>query len=106
LRVESRAANDEDYETMLHIASPLNASEAITAPVLFVVGEKDALLPAEESERMAKRLKAAGVATEVLVVPDAKRFFNFRQPEQAAQAWQATVAWLDRYLRATPLAGR
>ncbi len=105
LRVESRAANDEDYETMLHIASPLNASEAISAPVLFVVGEKDALLPAEESERMAQRLRAAGVTTEVLIVPGAKRFFNFRQPEQAKQAWQASVAWLDRFLHPKPPAG-
>ena len=105
LRVESRAANDEDFQTMLHLASPLNVSEAISAPVLFVVGAKDALLPAEESERMAKRLKAAGVTAEVLVVPDAKRFFNFRQPQQATQAWQATVAWLDRYLHPKPHAG-
>jgi dienelactone hydrolase len=106
LRVESLAANDEDLQTMMHLASPLNASEAISAPVLFVVGEKDALLPVEESERMAKRLKAAGVTSEVLVVPDGKRFFNFRQPEQATQAWQATVAWLDRYLHPRPPTGR
>ena len=106
IRVESRAANAEDFQTMLHLASPLNASEAISAPVLFVVGAKDALLPAEESERMAERLKAAGVTAEVLVVPDAKRFFNFRQPQQATQAWQATVAWLDRYLHPRPSAGR
>jgi dienelactone hydrolase len=106
LRVESRAANDEDFQTMIHLASPLNASEAISAPVLFVVGEKDALLPAEESERMAKRMKAAGLTAEVLVVPDAKRFFNFRQPEPATQAWQAAVAWLDRYLHPRPPAGR
>jgi len=73
--------------------------------VLFVHGAKDTLLPAEESERMAERLKAAGVTAEVLVVPDAKRFFNFRQPQQATAAWQATLAWLDRYLRPMPPAG-
>ena len=105
LRVESRAANDEDFQTMLHLASPLNVSEAIHAPVLFVTGAKDTLLPAEESERMDERLKAAGVTAEVLVVPDAKRFFNFRQPQQATEAWQATLAWLDRYLHPTPPAG-
>ena len=106
LRDESRAANDEDYLTMLTISSPLNASEAISAPTLFIVGEKDALLPPEESERMAKRMKAAGVTAEVLVIPDAKRFFNYRHPEQATQSWQAAVAWLDRYLQPKRSASR
>jgi dienelactone hydrolase len=104
-RVESRAANDEDFQTMLQMASPLNASEAIRSPVLFVHGDKDTMVPLEESERMAARLKAAGATAEVLVVPDAKRFFNFRQPQQATQAWQATVAWLDRYLHPKLQAG-
>src|SRR5258706_8315318 len=102
LRVESRAANDEDFQTMLQMASPLNASEAIHAPVLFVHGDKDTMLPLEESQRMAERLKAAGVTTEVLVVPGGERLFNFSQPEQATQAWKATLAWLDRYLHPTP----
>jgi dipeptidyl aminopeptidase/acylaminoacyl peptidase len=56
------------------------------------------LLPLEESERMAERLRAAGGTVELLVLPDAGRLFNFQQPEQASQAWRATLAWLDRYL--------
>ena len=106
MRVESRAANDEDFQTMLQMASPLNASEAIKAPVLFVHGDKDTMLPLEESQRMAERLKAAGITAEVLVVPGGERLFNFTQPEQATQAWKATLAWLDRYLHPTPPAGR
>jgi hypothetical protein len=54
---------------------------------------------------MAERLKASGATTEVLVVPGGERLFNFRQPQQATQAWQATLAWLDRYLHPTPPAG-
>ena len=54
---------------------------------------------------MAERLKASGDTTEVLVVPDGGRLFNFRQPQQATKAWQATLAWLDRYLHPTPQAG-
>jgi dipeptidyl aminopeptidase/acylaminoacyl peptidase len=106
MRVESRASNDEDFQTMLQLASPLSVSEAIRAPVLFVHGAKDTLLPLEESERMAERLRVAGDTAEVLVVPGAKRLFNFRQPQQATQAWQAALAWLDRYLHPTPPAGR
>jgi dipeptidyl aminopeptidase/acylaminoacyl peptidase len=47
---------------------------------------------------MAERLRAAGGTVELLVLPDAGRLFNFQQPEQASQAWRATLAWLDRYL--------
>jgi len=101
LRVESRAADDEQFQTMLRLASPLFVSEAIRAPVLFVHGAKDTLLPMEESQRMAERMKAAGGTAEVLVVQDAGRLFNFSNAEQATQAWQATVAWLDRYVRAS-----
>jgi dipeptidyl aminopeptidase/acylaminoacyl peptidase len=80
-------------------------AEFVRAPVLFVHGAEDTLLPVEESERMAERLKASGDTTEVLVVQDAGRLFNFRQPQQATQAWQATLAWLARYLHPTAGAG-
>jgi dipeptidyl aminopeptidase/acylaminoacyl peptidase len=80
-------------------------ADLIRAPVLFVHGAEDTLLPLEESERMAERLKASGDTTEVLVVPGGERLFNFRQPQQATQAWQAALAWLDRYLHPTPRGG-
>jgi dienelactone hydrolase len=105
MRVESRAKDDEELQTMLQLASPLFVSEAIRAPVLFVHGADDTMLPLEESQRMAERMKAAGGTAEVLVVPDAGRLFNFHQTEQASEAWKATVAWFDRYLRPATLAG-
>jgi dienelactone hydrolase len=105
LRDESGASSDEDFQTMLRLASPLSMAEYVRAPVLFVHGAQDTLLPPEESERMAEQLKASGGTTEVLLVPGGDRLFNFRQPRQATDAWQATLAWLHRYLD-TPPAGR
>jgi dipeptidyl aminopeptidase/acylaminoacyl peptidase len=105
LRVESGAVDDEDFQRMLRLASPMTMAEFVRAPVLFVHGAQDTLLPPEESERMAERLRASGTITEVLLVPDAGRLFNFREPQQATQAWQATLAWLDRYLRKTAPTG-
>jgi dienelactone hydrolase len=105
LRDESGASNDDEFQSSLRLASPLYMAEFVRAPVLFVHGAQDTLLPPEESERMAERLKASGGTTEVLVVPGAGRLFNFRQPQQATHAWQATLAWLDRYLHPTPRAG-
>ncbi len=106
MRDESGASDDEDFQRRLRLASPLYMAEFVRAPVLFVHGADDTLLPLEESERMAERLKAAGHTTEVLVVPGGGRLFNFRQPQQATLAWQATVAWLDRYLHPTRRAER
>jgi dipeptidyl aminopeptidase/acylaminoacyl peptidase len=105
LRVESGASTDDEFQTSLRLASPIYMAEYVHAPVLFAHGDQDTLLPLEESERMAERLKATGDTTEVLVVPGGGRLFNFRQPEPATQAWHATLAWLDRYLHPTPPAG-
>jgi dipeptidyl aminopeptidase/acylaminoacyl peptidase len=102
LHVESRASNDDDFQSKLNLASPLTLAEYIHAPVLFVHGAREALIPPEESERMAASMKASGHTAEVLLVPGAGRFFNFRQPDQATKAWQATLAWFDRYLRPPP----
>jgi dipeptidyl aminopeptidase/acylaminoacyl peptidase len=105
LRVESGTSGEADLQTSLRLASPLYMAEFVRAPVLFVHGDEDTLLPLEESERMAERLKAAGDTAEVLVVPGGGRLFNFRQPQQARDAWLATLAWLDRHLHPTPRAG-
>jgi dipeptidyl aminopeptidase/acylaminoacyl peptidase len=101
LRDEAGASSPDEFQTMLRLASPVFMAEYVRAPVLFVHGADDTLLPKEESERMAERIKASGGTTEVLVVPGGGRLFNFRQAEQATRAWQATLAWLDRYLRPT-----
>jgi dipeptidyl aminopeptidase/acylaminoacyl peptidase len=98
-RRESGAASDAEFEDMLRQASPYYAAEFIHAPVLLVHGERDTTASVEESQRMAERLAAAGQTVKLLVVPGGTHIFNFRQPEQAAVAWDATVAWLDRYLR-------
>jgi dienelactone hydrolase len=106
LRDESRASNDDDFQSKLNLASPISMAEYLHAPVLFVHGAQETLIPPEESERMAARMKASGHTAEVFLAPDGGRFFNFRQPQEATKAWQATLAWFDKYLRPTQQAGR
>jgi dipeptidyl aminopeptidase/acylaminoacyl peptidase len=84
---------------MLHEASPYHVAESIRAPVLLVHGGRDTTAPVEESQRMAERLQAAGKTASLLVIPEGKHIFNFRDRSQAGEAWDATTAWLDRYLR-------
>jgi dienelactone hydrolase len=102
LRVDSAAPNDEEFQRMLRLASPIFMADLIRAPVLLVHGKDDTLAFPEESERMAEKLRAAGDTTELMIVPGG-RFFNFRDVPQATAAWNATLAWLDRYLRGTRL---
>jgi len=100
LRVDAGAPNDEEFQKSLRLASPYYMAEYLRAPVLMIHGAQDTLAPPDESERMAERLKASGNTTvEVLLVPGGTRLFNFRQPQQAGVAWDATLQWLDRYLR-------
>jgi dipeptidyl aminopeptidase/acylaminoacyl peptidase len=40
--------------------SPINSVKSITIPVLIVYGTGDSVVPNEQSERMAKALRAAG----------------------------------------------
>ncbi len=102
LRVDSGAKSEDDFQTMLRLASPVYMAEFVRAPVLLVHGGEDTLALPEESERMAERLAASGDTAKVMIVPGGKRLFNFRDPEQAKVAWDATLAWFDRRLRGTP----
>jgi dienelactone hydrolase len=102
LRVDAAAPNDAEFQKMLRLASPMETAEYIRAPVLLVHGAQDTLAPPDESERISEKLVAAGDTTRLLIVPGGTRLFNFRQPQQATMAWNATLEWLDRYLRQTP----
>lgn len=99
LRVDSEAPNADELQKMLRLASPYYMAEYVRAPVLLIHGANDTLALPEESERMAEQVKASGGTTEVLLLPGGTRLFNFRQTQQAAVAWDATLAWLARYLR-------
>ena len=99
LRADSGASNDAELQKMLRLASPSEFAAYIRAPVLLIHGAQDTLAPPDESERMAAQLREHGDTTQLLVLPGGTRLFNFRQPQQATAAWQATVDWFDRYLR-------
>ena len=96
---QSGAASEAEFDQIMRAASPYHVAAATEAPVLLVHGDRDRTAPVEESQRMADRLAELGKPVRLLVVPGGVHIFNFRQPEQAAAAWQATVQWLDLYLR-------
>jgi dienelactone hydrolase len=97
MRVDADAPNEREFGKMLQLASPLHMAEYLRAPVLLIHGTQDTLAYPEESQRLAEHLPAE--TTKLLLVPNAGRLFNFHQPQEATVAWQATLEFLDRYLR-------
>ncbi len=52
---------------------------------------------------LERRLRKLGREAELMAIPDAGHVFNFRDREKARTAWEATIRWLDRYLKPSPL---
>jgi acetyl esterase/lipase len=50
-------------------ASPAAFVDKSASPILFIIGDKDTLIPNSHSSRMAEALKKSGVEAEVLVIP-------------------------------------
>ncbi|MBN1797962.1 MAG: prolyl oligopeptidase family serine peptidase [Spirochaetales bacterium] len=98
-RMQSDAGTDEEFQAMLRRASPIFHTETLTASVLLIHGESDTTAPVEESRRLYARLHEMGRKVELLVIPNAVHVFNFRNREQAAVAWEATLRWLDEELK-------
>ena len=101
-RRQSGAHSEEEFQAMLHKASPLHQVEHIRAPVLLIHGDQDGAAPVAESKRLATRLVALDREVELMVIANGHHVFNFKHPEQATRAWQATVQWLDHHLALHP----
>jgi dienelactone hydrolase len=98
-RRASGARSDAELRVLLRRASPLRVAESIKTPVLLVHGDRDGSAGLEESRRLAERLAELGRPVELVVIARAGHVFNFRDRRQAAVAWDATLAFLDRHLR-------
>jgi len=62
------------------LATPITHVSAKSAPTLFLHGDADPTVPYAQSERMAAKLKAAGVRAEIFTAPEAKHGFFNRPP--------------------------
>ena len=97
-RRESGATTDEEFEQMLHRASPMTYVDTLRAPVLLVHGADDTSAPVEDSRRLERALAARGRDVQIIVVPGAGHVFNFKDPEAARRTWDATLDWLRAHL--------
>ncbi|MGE3780055.1 MAG: family 16 glycoside hydrolase, partial [Pirellulaceae bacterium] len=73
-------ARDEAPE-LYRLASPNSHADAKDPPFLILHGTADKTVPVEQSEKLAAALKQAGVAHQLVIVPDAPHSFHL-QPKQ------------------------
>jgi dipeptidyl aminopeptidase/acylaminoacyl peptidase len=77
----------------LEALSPVNRVGRGFPPTLFFHGAKDTHVPVQQSESMARALKAAGVEVELVVKPNEEHGW----PDNAVDQ-KTLVEWLDRRL--------
>jgi len=75
--------------------SPAKQITADDAPSLLVHGAKDTLVVPSHSENMAAGFRKAGVATNLLILPEAGHGFTGADEKAASTAM---VAWFEKYL--------
>src|SRR5262249_34287791 len=83
-------------------ASPVRHARKGAAPVLLIHGAKDSVVPLEQSQRLAKRLTAAGGKVTLLTLADADHDLDTRDDANARLAALLTLAFLDEHLKGPP----
>jgi len=85
-----------ETDSALDTKSPINSVAAITIPVLIAYGTGDAVVPTEQSLRMAERLQKAGKAVTVVKLPDEDHWLS--QAETRTQLLQTLESFLKQHL--------
>lgn len=76
--------------------SPVVAIDARTVPTLILHGEQDQCVPLGQAHELHYALRAAGVATEMVVYP--REGHQTREPAHIADQRRRVVEWFERYL--------
>jgi dipeptidyl aminopeptidase/acylaminoacyl peptidase len=80
----------------LFAASPAKQAASIRAPVLLIHGDKDTVVPIEQSEVMAQAMKAAGKPVEFVTLADENHYLT--KTTTRTQTLQALEAFLAKNL--------
>lgn len=92
-----------DCPDQVRAASPVSFVDANDPPTLLIAGTDDKTVPVTQSREMIAKLKAAGVRSEFIELPETDHSFIGKTPEatKAAhlKALQATFDWFDGALK-------
>lgn len=90
----------ETYHQSLKHLSPVYHIDGKAPPTLFLTGDRDELKLYPHSVEFSRKLREAGVNSEVYAAPGKDHAFTaqYWEPE-AIESARRTVEWFDRYLR-------
>jgi carboxymethylenebutenolidase len=88
-----------------HLATESESLKKIKAPVLGIFGAQDKGIPPDDVKKFEEAMKQQGKHIEIKIYPDAGHAFenpvnkDRYRPEDAADAWKRTLAFLDSHLK-------
>jgi dipeptidyl aminopeptidase/acylaminoacyl peptidase len=85
-------------------ASPITHVSSDDAPTFILHGDKDPLVPVEQSQRIAEALRKAGVEVRLVVIEGMGHGFNGNPTvrQKALDALNEALAFFDRHLKGQP----
>jgi dipeptidyl aminopeptidase/acylaminoacyl peptidase len=89
----TRISDRSEQLRRLKALSPVNRVGRGFSPTLLFHGAKDTHVPVQQSESMARALKAAGVEVELVIKPNEEHGWSDNAADQ-----KTLVEWLDRRL--------
>jgi len=94
-----RERDPDSIEVRLYVqASPISHVSAGDPPFLLIHGDADQVVSFDQSERMERALKEAGVPVKLLRVPGGAHWPPFGGLEHAGDYIGEIIRWFDRYL--------
>ncbi len=82
------------------LASPITHIDKKTVPFLIFHGGRDTLVPLDQSQRLHRALRAAGVESRLIVFPEAGH--GYTEPRLLAQTFAAVQEFFNRHLKTSP----
>jgi dipeptidyl aminopeptidase/acylaminoacyl peptidase len=87
--------------TLYHDRSPIHFAERLSAPVIFLHGQDDPVVPLDQARTMFSALRARGIPTCLLVFQGEKH--GFRQSEHIRRALESELLFYAMNLLRVPL---
>ncbi len=86
-------------EEALRAASPISRVHAGVCPVLLIHGLDDPIVPYDQSQRMHRALRGAGVPARLISVPNRGHGFDYIHHDLRAKVFEEICAFLDDRLK-------
>jgi len=92
-----------DEGPWLKVSYPFFHADRIHTPTLFLGGDKDFNVPVAGGEQMYQALRTLGVPAQLIVYPG--EYHTLTRPSFLVDRFQRYLAWMEKYVGATPQTG-